>query len=77
MPTAVLELFRSKKFITAMVALIAIVGAHFAHMPEERIAEIVGIFAALLLGQGAASFGKEGPAKGPTNVNVASSSEKS
>lgn len=58
----VFDLLKSKKFLTAILGLVALAVAHFARMPEERITEIVGLFAALLLGQGAASFGKEAKA---------------
>ena len=54
----VLDLLKSKKFITAALGVVAIVVAHFAHVPEDRITEIGALFVALILGQGAADFGK-------------------
>lgn len=54
----VLDLVRSKKFLTAVLGVVAVVVAHYARMPEDRITEIGAMVIALLLGQGAADFGK-------------------
>lgn len=60
MKDAVLGLLSSKKFITAMVALVVAGGARYGFdLDPEVCAAILGLFAVLIGAQGAADNGKE------------------
>lgn len=60
MKEAVLGLLSSKKFITAIVALLVAAGAKYGlDLDPEICATILGMFAVLIGAQGAADQGKE------------------
>lgn len=54
-----MDLFKSKKFWTAVVGVLGVVLAQCFNVPEGTTAEIAGIVIALILGQAAADVGKE------------------
>lgn len=58
--TALRTLFSSKKFLTALVALLMSAGAKFGlQLDNELVMSIVGLFAIVIGAQGAADVGKE------------------
>lgn len=58
--TALRTLFSSKKFLTALVALLVSAGAKFGlQLDNELVMAIVGLFAIVIGAQGAADVGKE------------------
>lgn len=58
--TALRTLFSSKKFLTALVALLVSAGAKFGlQLDNELVMSIVGLFAIVIGAQGAADAGKE------------------
>ncbi len=60
MKQALTDLFSSKKFLTALVALIVTVGAKYGlKLDDQFVLGILGLFAVLLGAQGAADHGKE------------------
>lgn len=52
----------SKKFLSAVAGILALVGIRFLGLPEDQAAslslQVTGVISALLLGQGAADMGK-------------------
>ena len=62
--TTLTGLLSSKKAVSAIVAVLAIVGVRFLGLDEATATnasmQIMGVAAALILGQGAADLGKEG-----------------
>lgn len=60
---AIKGLLGSKKALSAVIAVLAIVGVRFLGLDEAQATEIsmqiTGVAAALILGQGAADLGKE------------------
>jgi len=60
MKQAIIDLLSSKKFITAIVALLVAAGARYGlDLDPEICATILGLFAVLIGAQGAADNGKE------------------
>lgn len=61
--TTLKALLGSKKFLSAAAGVLAIVGVRYLGLSEEQATEIgreiLGVIAALLVGQGAADLGKE------------------
>ena len=71
MKKAVADLLSSKKFVTAIVALLVLAGAKFGlNLDPELLVAILGIFAVLIGAQGAADMGKEA-----AKVHVGASAE--
>lgn len=59
MKEALKALFSSKKFITALVGAVVAIGLRFGvNLDPELVAGILGLFAAVILGQGFADHGK-------------------
>lgn len=54
------DLFSSKKFITALVGLVVALGAKYGlNLDPEIVASIIGLFATVVLGIGLADHGRE------------------
>ena len=65
MMTDVLKaLLGSKKFISAVLGVVAVIGVRYTGLPEEQILDIshsvLGVVLVLIGAQGAADLGKEG-----------------
>lgn len=54
-----MEFFKSKKFIMAVVGIVAMIAANFLPVTEDQVLGIAGIIVSYILGQGIADSGKE------------------
>ncbi len=53
-----MDIFKSKKFYSAVAGVLAVVLLHVFGIAEETTLQVAGIVIALLLGQGLTDFGK-------------------
>lgn len=64
--TVIKALLSSKKFVSALIGIVAVIGVRYTGLPEEQIVDIshsiLGVILVLIGAQGAADLGKEGKA---------------